>query len=81
MVIKEYFENVYNRVIDQKDNYEKTTLAVGEHFADIYTSDSELKRVFFYSIAHLITYNAVTLSSLTIYCITDDILEERLNKL
>jgi hypothetical protein len=47
MAIKEYFEDVYNRVIDQKDNYEKTTLAVGEYFADIYTSDSELKRVFF----------------------------------
>jgi hypothetical protein len=78
MVIKEYFEDVYNRVIDQKDNYEKTTVAVGEHFADIYTSDSALKRVFFYSIAHLINYNALTLSSLTIYCIKDDILEERL---
>lgn len=78
MLIKEYFEDVYNRIIERKGNYEKTCIAVGEHFADIYTSDKELKRIFFYSIAHLITYNAAALSSLTIYCITDDILEKRL---
>ena len=37
MLIKEYFEDVYNRIIERKGNYEKTCIAVGEHFADIYT--------------------------------------------
>jgi hypothetical protein len=78
MLIKDYFEDVYSRIIVRKDNFEKTSVAVGDHFAEIYTSDKELKQIFFYSISHLVTYNTVALSSLIIYCITDDALEKRL---